>query len=157
MKAHSDSSSYADWRQAQEWIGEWLLAHAQGRNAIPPGAAIRLALGLGARAKDREVEAKLRALAAAPVPKKGDAHCTTEGLTRIRAILAGMEEDGEEAESAFLCAFCGQPTPLEVDPEDGSTQSMTVDCSVCCRPNVIRLSLAPDGAPRAIEALPEQD
>lgn len=154
MKTRTKTTAYSQWRQDQEWLGEWLLALAQGRVAVPGGAAIRRALGLRAAAKTRDVEAKLRAIVAEPTPTGGDAARSFERLERIRALLGVAEGADADSDASFLCAFCGESTPIEVDPEDGETQSFTVDCSVCCRPNVIRLSLAPDGTPRSIEAAP---
>lgn len=152
MKTRTKTTAYSQWRQAQEWLGEWLLALAQGRCAVPTGGAIRRALGLKAGAKARDVEAKLRAIAAEPTPAGGDATRSLERLERIRVLLAVTEGSDEESEASFLCAFCGEATPIEVDPEDGESQTFTVDCSVCCRPNVVRLLLAADGTPRSIEA-----
>lgn len=152
MKTRTKTTAYSQWRQAQEWLGEWLLALAQGRCAVPRGAAIRRALGLKAGAKARDVEAKLRAIAAEPTPVRGDTACSLGRLERVQALLSMAEGGDDESEASFLCAFCGESTPIEVDPEDGETQSFTVDCSVCCRPNVVRLLLAADGTPRSIEA-----
>ncbi|GEM_PF-1442009 len=154
MKTRTKTTAYSQWRQAQEWLGEWLLALAQGRSAVPRGAAIRRALGLKSSAKARDVEAKLRAIAAEPTPAEGDAARSLERLDRIRTLLAETEGADDELEASFLCAFCGESTPIEVDPEDGQAQTFTVDCSVCCRPNQIRLILAPDGTPLSIEAEP---
>ncbi len=152
MKTRTKTTAYSQWRQAQEWLGEWLLAHAQGRCAVPSGGAIRRALGLKAAAKVRDVEAKLRAIAAEATPAGGDTAGSLGRLERLRCLLAVGEGGAEESEHAFLCAFCGESTPIDVDPEDGESQTFTVDCSVCCRPNVVRLLLAADGTPRSIEA-----
>lgn len=157
MKTRTATAAYSEWRQTQEWLGEWLLSLEQGRVAIPPGAPIRRALGLAARAKERDVVARLRAVAAEARPKDGDTTTSLERLATLRSILSTAEEKEDETSTSFLCAFCGEPTPIEVDPEDGQTQTFTMDCSVCCRPNVIHLLLATDGSPRSIQALPEQE
>lgn len=156
MKARTRTAAYSGWRQAQEWIGEWLLALEQGRVAVPSGPSIRRALGLTAHAKEREVVARLRAVTREAFPRDGDAAPSLERLLRIRTILATPNEANGKVSPTFLCAFCGESTPLDVDPEDGEAQTFTVDCSVCCRPNVIRLFLNADGSPLSIEALSEQ-
>ncbi len=157
MKTRTTTSAYSEWRRTQEWLGDWLVALDQGRVAIPPGAPIRRALGLAARAKERDVLARLRSIAAQARPKDGDTLASLARLVSLRTILSAPEEQEDEASTSFLCAFCGEPTPIEIDPEDGQTQTFTMDCSVCCRPNVIHLLLATDGSPRSLQALPEQE
>ena len=43
--------------------------------------------------------------------------------------------------STFICSFCGEENELFVEPEAGEEQTMTEDCSVCCRPNVLRIRI----------------
>jgi hypothetical protein len=38
----------------------------------------------------------------------------------------------------FMCASCGEENDILLDPSEGDKQEMVQDCSVCCRPNVIR-------------------
>ena len=47
----------------------------------------------------------------------------------------------------FFCAFCGEPSEVDLDPGAGRRQSFTEDCQVCCRPNVLRVELDVDGFP----------
>lgn len=42
---------------------------------------------------------------------------------------------------AFLCSFCGEENEIFVEPEDGKEQTITEDCSVCCRPNVLSIRI----------------
>ncbi|MBP6672126.1 MAG: CPXCG motif-containing cysteine-rich protein [Bacteroidetes bacterium] len=42
---------------------------------------------------------------------------------------------------SFLCAFCGEENEVFVEPDGGDTQMLTEDCSVCCRPNVLRIRI----------------
>ena len=37
----------------------------------------------------------------------------------------------------YFCAYCGEEKEVFVEPEGGGTQTVTEDCSVCCRPNVL--------------------
>lgn len=41
----------------------------------------------------------------------------------------------------FLCAFCGEPNDVPVDGGGAAHQELVEDCTVCCRPNVLRLDL----------------
>ena len=43
------------------------------------------------------------------------------------------------------CAYCGEPNQTWPDPSGGSFQEIIEDCRVCCRPNVIRLSMDEEG------------
>ena len=51
-----------------------------------------------------------------------------------------------QIDASFHCAFCGERVDTSVDPSAGSAQSYVEDCQVCCRPNVLRISVdATDG------------
>lgn len=41
----------------------------------------------------------------------------------------------------YVCAFCGEPSTTFVDLSAGSTQSYIEDCQVCCRPNILYVSV----------------
>jgi hypothetical protein len=45
----------------------------------------------------------------------------------------------------YTCAFCGEENEVLVDPSGGRRQSFTEDCTVCCRPNVLTLTIDADG------------
>ena len=45
----------------------------------------------------------------------------------------------------YGCAFCGEDNDLAVDPGGGRRQTFTEDCTVCCRPNLITLTLDDEG------------
>ena len=45
----------------------------------------------------------------------------------------------------YTCAFCGEDNEVFVDPSGGRRQTFTEDCAVCCRPNLIALSVDEDG------------
>lgn len=45
----------------------------------------------------------------------------------------------------YGCAFCGEDNEVFVDPSGGRRQVFTEDCSVCCRPNLITLTIDDDG------------
>ncbi|MEZ5064534.1 MAG: CPXCG motif-containing cysteine-rich protein [bacterium] len=41
--------------------------------------------------------------------------------------------------------MCGSPNESLVDPALGATQKFTEDCAVCCRPNLLRVTVDADG------------
>ena len=45
----------------------------------------------------------------------------------------------------YACAFCGEDNEVVVDPSGGARQTFTEDCTVCCRPNLITLTIDADG------------
>jgi len=45
----------------------------------------------------------------------------------------------------YGCAFCGEDNEVFVDPSGGRRQTFTEDCAVCCRPNLITLTIEDDG------------
>ena len=45
----------------------------------------------------------------------------------------------------YACAFCGEENDTFVDPGGGARQVYTEDCAVCCRPNLIAVTLDADG------------
>ena len=45
----------------------------------------------------------------------------------------------------YECAFCGETNDVIVDASAGPRQAFTEDCTVCCRPNLISLTVDDDG------------
>jgi hypothetical protein len=45
----------------------------------------------------------------------------------------------------YRCASCGKRNETFVDVSGGSRQTYTEDCRVCCRPNLISLTVDEDG------------
>ncbi|PZO19608.1 MAG: CPXCG motif-containing cysteine-rich protein [Leptolyngbya foveolarum] len=41
----------------------------------------------------------------------------------------------------YTCAFCGESSTTFIDLSAGSAQSYIEDCQVCCRPNILYVSL----------------
>lgn len=41
----------------------------------------------------------------------------------------------------YSCAFCGETSTTFVDLSAGSLQSYIEDCQVCCRPNILYVSV----------------
>lgn len=47
----------------------------------------------------------------------------------------------------YQCAYCGESNEALIDPSGGSEQEYTEDCAICCRPNVLHITIPPDGTP----------
>ena len=52
-------------------------------------------------------------------------------------------------ESSYVCDSCGEEIVIPVDLSAGEKQSYVEDCPVCCRPNVIHVTVEENGALRA--------
>ncbi len=59
-------------------------------------------------------------------------------------------------QAAYLCNDCGEEIVIPIDYSQGSHQQYVEDCPVCCRPNVIHVTIDEDGNASAW-AEPEQD
>lgn len=46
--------------------------------------------------------------------------------------------------ATFQCGFCGEWCDVEVDGSALENQAYVEDCTVCCRPNVLRVRLSAD-------------
>ena len=53
----------------------------------------------------------------------------------------GLVSFSMDGYTTFTCAYCGEENEVFVEPEAGSRQVLTEDCSVCCRPNVLRIRI----------------
>lgn len=41
----------------------------------------------------------------------------------------------------YTCAYCGEPNEVHVDGGGAAQQTYVEDCTVCCRPNLLRLHI----------------
>jgi hypothetical protein len=46
--------------------------------------------------------------------------------------------------SSYVCGFCGETVETSVDASAGVSQRYVEDCAVCCRPNVLQVTVDPD-------------
>ncbi|MEL4897213.1 CPXCG motif-containing cysteine-rich protein [Crocosphaera sp. Alani8] len=44
----------------------------------------------------------------------------------------------------YSCAFCGESSTTFIDLSAGSNQSYIEDCQVCCRPNILYITVDED-------------
>jgi len=56
----------------------------------------------------------------------------------MQTTLPGLEVP---ALAEYTCAFCGESNLTFVDLSAGWRQSYVEDCQICCRPNLLRLSV----------------
>lgn len=55
------------------------------------------------------------------------------------------EDGGLNEYNAYYCAFCGEENEVFIDSSGGNHQEFTEDCAVCCRPNLISITIGYDG------------
>jgi DNA-directed RNA polymerase subunit RPC12/RpoP len=53
-----------------------------------------------------------------------------------------------ELEASYVCGACGEEIVVPVDLAAGEQQEYVEDCPVCCRANVLRVSVDEDGHAR---------
>jgi hypothetical protein len=64
---------------------------------------------------------------------------------RNKTLPGGPEHAVSDLVSAtFVCGYCGQLVETSVDASAGASQSYVEDCTVCCRPNVLRVRVESD-------------
>jgi ribosomal protein L37AE/L43A len=52
----------------------------------------------------------------------------------------------------YTCPSCGEAIDVRIDPTGGMHQEYVEDCPVCCRPNVLRITVGVDEGDVHIEA-----
>jgi hypothetical protein len=57
-----------------------------------------------------------------------------------------------EIEATFICLYCLQVNTTLVDASGGMRQEYIEDCQVCCRPNLLRVTVDPSLEEADIEA-----
>ncbi|MDF1839018.1 MAG: CPXCG motif-containing cysteine-rich protein [Planctomycetota bacterium] len=58
-----------------------------------------------------------------------------------------LNPDGEQEpeDSSYVCDSCGEDIVIPIDISGGRDQEYVEDCPVCCRANVIRVTLEEHG------------
>lgn len=54
--------------------------------------------------------------------------------------------------ASFVCGYCGELVETTVDLSAGGSQRYIEDCAVCCRPNVLLVTLDPETDEASIQA-----
>ena len=65
-------------------------------------------------------------------------------------------DESMQGESSYICDACGEEIVIPLDLTQGNTQEYVEDCPVCCRANVIHVSIDKDGDAQ-VWSEPEQD
>lgn len=58
--------------------------------------------------------------------------------------------------ATYQCAVCGEAIETVVDESQGTSQEYIEDCEVCCRPNVLRVTIDDETGEAWIEATFEE-
>jgi len=61
-----------------------------------------------------------------------------------------------QEEVSYTCDACGEEIVIPIDLSEGSSQRYVEDCPVCCRANIIHVSVDDNGQAQ-VWAEPEQD
>ena len=56
---------------------------------------------------------------------------------------------GTDVETECDCPYCGEPIAISVDQGGGGSQRYIEDCSVCCKPFEVIVSVTDEGEVRA--------
>lgn len=48
-------------------------------------------------------------------------------------------------EATYICDSCGEEIVVPIDPSMGNQQDYIEDCPVCCHPNLLHVTIEPDG------------
>ena len=54
--------------------------------------------------------------------------------------------------ASYVCGYCGEVVETFVDTSAGAVQRYVEDCAVCCRPNVLQVTVDPDTDQAEIQA-----
>jgi hypothetical protein len=55
-----------------------------------------------------------------------------------------IAKEGELTPAPWFCARCGEANETEIDLSAGYNQEYVEDCAVCCRPNLITVTIDPE-------------
>lgn len=60
-------------------------------------------------------------------------------------------------EVTVTCPACWEEIVLDIDLSAGDQQEYSEDCSVCCRPMTVRVTVSEDGERCTVDVEPESD
>ena len=61
-----------------------------------------------------------------------------------------------QTDANVVCPYCGADVDVALDPGGGAVQTYVEDCEVCCRPWVLTVRWAADGA-ALVQAVTEEE
>ncbi len=60
-------------------------------------------------------------------------------------------------EAEYMCQWCGRNVSISIDPAGGRTQELIEDCEMCCRPNILHVTVELDDRGVSIDSQREND
>ena len=64
-----------------------------------------------------------------------------DGCLGLEVSVSSGRMRHEEYSGTYCCAVCGEENETFVDLTAGLIQSYVEDCAVCCRPNVLHITI----------------
>lgn len=60
-------------------------------------------------------------------------------------------------DAIYTCQWCGRDVAISVDPAGGRMQEWIEDCEMCCRPNILNITIERNGHEVTIDSRREND
>ena len=74
--------------------------------------------------------------------------CGTQLAERLSLLEMNQRTSNVQHEAGYICDSCGEEILVPLDLSAGNHQEYVEDCPVCCRPNVIQVTVDEDGETR---------
>ena len=74
--------------------------------------------------------------------------CGTQLAERLSLLEMNQRTSNVQHEAGYICDSCGEEIIVPLDLSAGNHQEYVEDCPVCCRPNVIQVTVDEDGETR---------
>ncbi|MCP4812323.1 MAG: CPXCG motif-containing cysteine-rich protein [Planctomycetaceae bacterium] len=74
--------------------------------------------------------------------------CGTQLAERLSLLEMNQRTSNVQHEACYICDSCGEEIIVPLDLSAGNHQEYVEDCPVCCRPNVIQVTVDEDGETR---------
>jgi len=74
--------------------------------------------------------------------------CGTQLAEGLSLREMNQHESHLPQEAHYVCDSCGEEIVIPLDLSAGNDQQYVEDCPVCCRPNVIQVTIGADGEAR---------
>ena len=74
--------------------------------------------------------------------------CGTQLAERLSLREMNQRTSNVQHEASYICDSCGEEIIVPLDLSAGNHQEYVEDCPVCCRPNVIQVTVDEDGETR---------
>ena len=74
--------------------------------------------------------------------------CGTQLAERLSLLEMNQRISNVQHEAFYICDSCGEEIIVPLDLSAGNHQEYVEDCPVCCRPNVIQVTVDENGETR---------